>query len=670
MLLRHFIAAALLALPLSLAAAVADSSAQIDSSVQERQLFRQTRALLEKNQLTRARPHVATLKHYPLAPYLELPLLTARLDELPFEAVDTFLQRYPDSVPGDALRAAWLAQLAERGRWDDYLRYYDAATAGKAQQCGHIEALHQTGRSTEALAATESIWLSPIDLPTACDDALDRWLAAEPDRLAERVWSRLALALSQDQESLARHLVARLPDTERGMAETLLQVYRQPQIMTGLMPALGAQPHASAVLGTGLRRLARIDMDTAATLWKTWTDAGVLNAGDSFAARNAIARQLIGARGEAALPWLLDSDPHGHDSYMLEWRVRLALPAQNWSAIADWIAAMPAELAETPRWRYWHARALSASENAEDIARAQALFETLASDRSFYGFMAADHSDRPYQLNHQPLHPDVTAAQVAHRADLRRAREFYVLGEKTPARREWARALKTMSPAEQQASALLAKEWGWHDQALRLASISGGFDDLDLRFPIAYRDLMTKAARARGLPAQWLFAVARQESAFMADARSPVGAMGLLQLMPATARQVARQIGAPFDPKRLVEPARNIPLGSEYLGNMLARYNGNRILATAAYNAGPGRVSRLLAQQQKPLDMDIWIETFPIRETREYVQSVLAFAVIYGERLGEKSVALVGGHERVIGRPVEVSRAETTTASPSARAAN
>jgi len=219
-----------------------------------------------------------------------------------------------------------------------------------------------------------------------------------------------------------------------------------------------------------------------------------------------------------------------------------------------------------------------------------------------------------------------------------------------------------MSPAEQQASALLAKEWGWHDQALRLAQITGGADDLDLRFPVVYKSMMTSAAKTNSLQTEWLFAVARQESAFMAEAQSPVGAMGLLQLMPATAKLVAKSLGVRFDPKLLIEPERNIPLGSKYLSDLLLRYNGNRVLATAAYNAGPGRVSRLLAQQTHPVSVDIWVETFPIRETREYIQSVLAFAVIYSERLGQPKTALVSSNERIIGAPIQVSQTEAIDA--------
>lgn len=637
------------------------AAATYDSSVQERQLFRQTRELLQSQQFTKAKPGVAALKHYPLAPYLELPLLQARLDELPYADVDAFFKRYPDSIPGDALRNSWLAALAQNQRWTDFLTYYDAATANKAAQCSRLEALQQTGDRATALNDTAALWLSPADLPSSCDMPFERWLAAEPALRSTRIWERLILALSQDQESLAQHQAARLSASEQADANLALLVYRNPQTTESQLSLLRKHDHGSAILGIGLKKLAKVDVDKAMQLWQEWTKKEWLKAGDSFSARNEIGRQLISARGPEALPWLISSDPQGTDPYLLEWRVRLGLRGGDWPALASWIELMPKEMADTPRWRYWYARALATSDNPEQTSKANRIYESIAADRSFYGFLAADHTAQPYRLNHQPLRPDVTVAQVGKRADMRRAREFYLLDEKGAARREWQRALRTMAPAEQQASTLMAKEWGWLDQALRLAQITGGFDDLDLRFPVAHRSAMTSAAKTRGLQTEWLFAVARQESAFMADARSPVGAMGLLQLMPATAKIVAKSLGQKYDEKLLIKPERNIPLGSKYLSDMLLRYNGNRVLATAAYNAGPGRVSRLLAQQTHPVSMDIWVETFPIRETREYIQSVLAFAVIYSERLGLPQTTLVSAQERVIGESLQVTQAETVT---------
>jgi soluble lytic murein transglycosylase len=253
-----------------------------------------------------------------------------------------------------------------------------------------------------------------------------------------------------------------------------------------------------------------------------------------------------------------------------------------------------------------------------------------------------------YQLNDRPL-PGRAVPQPPQTPALLRAHEFHALGEAADGRREWQSALRDMTAEQQQNAALLAEQWGWHDRAIQTASKAGAWNDLQLRFPLAYRDLMQEAAHNTSLPTSWLYAITRQESTFMPDARSSAGALGLMQLMPDTAREVARGLRIKTSAADLQRPEPNIRLGSTYLSSMLKRYNGNRILATAAYNAGPGRVSRLVKSQQGTVPSDVWIETLPYRETREYVQNVLAFNVIYAKRMGrekplvEKNEAYVTG---------------------------
>jgi soluble lytic murein transglycosylase len=188
-------------------------------------------------------------------------------------------------------------------------------------------------------------------------------------------------------------------------------------------------------------------------------------------------------------------------------------------------------------------------------------------------------------------------------------------------------------------------------------------DDLELRFPLAFKSEIQGAAKRVQLPQEWVFAVARQESAFIPDARSSAGAVGLLQLLPGTAREVARKSRTPFNPAQLVEPKHSARLGSEYLRGLMTRYGDNRVLATAAYNAGPGRISRWLRDQPDSVTTDVWVETLPYRETREYVQSVLAFSVIYSYRLGS-SRPLLGTNEQLIGNPASETLVSKEPAGP------
>ncbi|MDA0979172.1 MAG: lytic transglycosylase domain-containing protein, partial [Proteobacteria bacterium] len=196
--------------------------------------------------------------------------------------------------------------------------------------------------------------------------------------------------------------------------------------------------------------------------------------------------------------------------------------------------------------------------------------------------------------------------------------------------------------------ARLALRWGWYKAAIQ-SMIDAANDDaehwnqLDFRFPVAYRDNFLAHAQRANIPVPWSMAIARQESAFMPDARSGAGALGLMQLLPSTAQLVARGIGVSYsDNTRLWEPDLNIKLGSHYLGSMLRRFNNNRILASAAYNAGPGRVDRWL---DPTIPFDVWIEVIPFSETRGYVQNILMFSTIYSRQL-EEFQPLLYAHER------------------------
>lgn len=615
----------------------------------QQQLFLKTRDQMARGQWTLAKQNMALLRRYPLYPYLELALLSERIDSLPRADVDDFLQRHPDSVVSDRLRNQWLAALTRNGRWSDYLAEYRAEDAGKSQQCWRAEALYQTGSVDQSLAETEQLWLT-ADSPDACETAFKRWLASER-RSEPLIFKRLLLALEQKQETLARSLAVEIRDPYKIQAQYALMLYRDPTTLNSMLPQVLQQPEAGQVISLTLKNLARQAPDMASDLWRQTSAARQLSPEESAAARAEIGRRLIATRGQDALPWLLQNDGDGADGYLLEWRIRLSLRGGDWGRLADWIERLPPDLAQSQRWQYWHARALAQQVgDPAKVQRANEIFAALARERSYYGFLAADRVKADYALNDRPVQPATPLSTVEMRPDVRRAREFLALDEKVNARREWSRALSVMTTAEQQAAAQLAQRWGWHDEAIRSAMKSGAMDDLQLRFPLAYREPMTGAAKTTALPPQWLYAIARQESAFMPDARSSAGALGLLQLMPGTAQQVARGLRLKIDDKQLLQPGSSIRLGSTYLSDLLRRFDNNRVLATAAYNAGPRRISDVLKNQPGQLSTDVWVETLPYRETRDYVQNVLTFSVIYAQRLGQPGT-LLAAHETAIGQP-------------------
>ncbi|MDB6060411.1 MAG: hypothetical protein JWM78_514 [Verrucomicrobiaceae bacterium] len=629
----------------------------------QRALFLQTRAQLQNHQPDAAAIGMNALHDYPLFPYLELIQLTNALNQQSDEAIESFLTRYDNTLVGDQLRNQWLAVLANSEHWTDFLKYYRADNSSKLQQCWALDALYNTNQKDAALKETSKLWVT-TDMPDACDAAFKRWLASN-QRSEALVWKRLLLALDKKQETLARSLVVEIGEPYKQQAEYALLLFRDPTVLNNLLPQIEQNVEASAVIAQAIKNIAKRDPDNATALWQQVIATNELSVEDSNATRREIGRQQVAAKSFDALPWLLQYDRSGEDSYLLEWRIRLSLRSGDWAQIEHWIPQLPIELAQSSRWNYWLARALAEQhDDASKQQRAAEIFSTLAKERGYYGFLAADLQKAPYRLNDQRTTPVATVDVIAQRAGIVRAREFFAIDEQANARREWQFALHKMNSDEQQTAALLAAQWDWYDQSIRTANLTGTTNDLRLRFPIGYRDTMNEAAKNTTLPIQWLYAITRQESAFMADARSPVGALGLMQLMPDTAKQVARGQQLRITPDQLLQPATNIRLGSVYLNDLARRFDGNRILATAAYNAGPSRIGNLLRNQNAALAADVWVEILPYKETREYVQNVLTFAVIYGERLG-LPIAFLKSNERKIGTdPVALSARSNCAIAP------
>jgi len=262
-------------------------------------------------------------------------------------------------------------------------------------------------------------------------------------------------------------------------------------------------------------------------------------------------------------------------------------------------------------------------------------FTSLAQQRSYYGFMAADRLSLPYAIASHPHNTSAgTLFEIGQQAAVQRAHEFVRLGRMIEARREWRSAMQQMDNEQRVDAAKLAQYWGWAPQSILTMASTDQRGDLGLRFPLLYQQQILNHSEREDINPAWIYGVIRQESAFVQDARSATGAMGLMQLMPSTAKYISRSMPKKYRGRsKLTQADTNLALGTRYLQKMLKRFSGQTVLATAAYNAGARRIMRWLPAEATQ-DADRWIESIPYRETREYVTSVLAFTVIYADRLG------------------------------------
>ncbi|MGV8836685.1 transglycosylase SLT domain-containing protein, partial [Cellvibrio sp.] len=337
---------------------------------------------------------------------------------------------------------------------------------------------------------------------------------------------------------------------------------------------------------------------------------------------------------------LVASTPNLTRIDLLEWLLRESLRKQDWERVNEWLARLPEDARKTERWRYWQARTMEELEIKEiNGETAASIYSSVAPARSFYGFLAADKTGVNYHLLDRPMtFTSEQIAEVENAQGILRAREFFARGELGAANREFFHTTRRMPLEKMVIAGRLAEKLGWYRNGIQVMADAQYWDDLQVRFPIVYKEHVAKAAQQTSVNPLFIFAVTRQESAFVHDAKSTAGAVGLMQLLPATAKQTAQKNGLSFTPQDLIKPEKNIALGSRYLDHLLGVFDGNRILAAAAYNAGPTRVKKWLnTDKGAQLPYDVWIETIPYKETRGYVQNILSFSVIYAYRLGQET---------------------------------
>ena len=602
-----------------------------DSSDQQRQRFVAAESALDRNDLAEFNRLAGLLEDYPLRPYLDYAALMKRLGKADESEVSRFLQQNAETVLADRLRRNWLFKLAKQNRWPTFLRFYEP-TSNVSLQCHRLQGLLATGRQQAALQDVEPIWLHGKSRPKACDPAFAAWEKAGL-RTDAKNWQRIALAMENGQWRLARYLGRDLSSEEdRVWLGRWIALYQNPRGVENSQRFANAHPYRETMLAFTIRRLARWDGLDAMQRWQRIKPKYDFTAAQIARTEKYIIRNLVRVNDDDAYAFirqvaLTDEDEKAHEA-----RIRAALLREDWPQVERWIAALPATQKSTDGWRYWAARALEGAGKQEE---ADKRYADVAAERSYYGFLAADRIDADYHLLHAdtPVEPS-TMQQISELGAVRRARELFFLQRWTDARREWISAISDMSPEQLKAAAKIAEQKGWHDRAIFTLARTGYWDDLELRFPLQHTDLVTQNAALHNIDMAWVFAVMRQESAFMRHARSHAGAMGLMQLMPATARAVARDVLKLKPPRRqeLLRPETNIALGSAYLGQMKNKLGNSAILATAAYNAGPHRVTRWLPERTLPAD--IWIELVPFKETRGYLRRVLAYTVIYESRMG------------------------------------
>ena len=574
------------------------------------------------------------LRDYPLYPYLVYRDVGRRIARISDREMIALLKRYGGTVVGDRLRHRWLKHRARHGRWSVVAEHYVPSSyiTDRAMPCYYARALLERGRAAEARELVTSLWLVGFSQAPACDAVF-----ARAKRLGiigdEQIWRRILLVLEKRRVRLADYLARSLSSRMAGDYRRLRQAHHNPPgVLSRMEPGSLSSPYQRDILLHALKREQKNNLPRAMRLWASLRGRvkdypGFLNRVHTELGL-AAAHQLESQTAYSQLTLLPPSarTPKAHDRL-----IRSALRLGRWHTVLREIEALGHDTRAEPQWRYWKARALQQTGRREQAAE---IWRALARRSGYYGFLAADRIGAAYRWSAPySVHASPAPGAIADLPAFKRVREFVLLNRLFDARREMNYLTDGLDVPARMQLAAWCRSRGWSSGVVQALASDAFLGETDLRFPMPWRELVAREAKRSRLPQHLIYGVMRRESGFVPRIKSSAGAVGLMQLMPATARETARRLRLSRpSPVRLLNPALNVRLGASYLSRVYGK-NGRRLpLALAAYNAGPLRVKRWLAQTPVT-DADVWIDTIPFDETRLYVRAVLFYSAAYQHKL-------------------------------------
>lgn len=574
---------------------------------------------------------IYALADYPLYPYLLRLKLERTMSINTKRDVEQFLHDYHEQPVSYGLRYQWLNYLASRNHQRAFLDSYRSGMGAKLT-CTSLNYRLQNGEPAEqVLRDVDTLWLHGQSQPDECDPLFVKWKKAGLMSPA-MVIKRIEIAAKEKNRRIIPYLKRQLPASDQYIADIWLSVTRNVSSVQkkGLFPLKNKQREIEALVWS-LEKLAWQQPTLAAEVYARYEHKGIFSAAQRHVINRAIALSYTLEKSPQAHDWLEKAHAPGASDDITLWHVAHLLRTKQFDEVVRIIESAPETLKNKANYRYWLARSL---EQSGQPMRATVLYQLLAKERHYYGFMASAHINASPSLKNNPAPKNSSAiAKLAVTPATLRAVEFFRLNRSTDARREWYYLLSHIPNGQITDAGILAYEWGLYDQAISSFARSGYWDDVERRFPLAFNDVFSEKAEAHNISTSFAMAIARRESSFRSDAVSPVGAAGLMQLMPGTAKYVAQ---TKVSQSQLFDVNDNVEFGVQYLRYLMDKLDNNPVLVSASYNAGWRKVLEWLPVNEA-LPVDIWIENIPYKETRAYVKAVMAYQHIYEQQLGSSN---------------------------------
>ncbi|WP_020182917.1 lytic transglycosylase domain-containing protein [Methylotenera sp. 1P/1] len=569
-----------------------------------------------------------------LAPYAEYWLMLLSLDDVSQANVSEFLTRYDGYPFADRFRGEWLKKLAKQQNWAAFLDIYPQyQLQDPAITCYAAEA-NAAVNDGKTLESAKVLWFQAKEQPTNCNVLFDKMQAAHVITEEDLV-ARFRMALAENRVALAKGIAKRSPAGDAALQKQIDAVNASPSKTIAKKTANQKTAYGKELYLYALNQLARTDSAQALSAFKKIE--GLFNAEQKSYFYGRLALLAAQRHEPEAYQWFRLAENTALTRDQLDWYARAALRQTNWDGLLEVVAMMPTEQSDEATWRYWKARALKVQ---NQMLEANGLFAALSTERHFYGWLAQEELEA--SMRAQPIEyvpDDIAVNAFAKLAPVLRAEALQRLAFRWEAKLEWTVATDNLSDEQLIVAAEYAARNKWYDLAVITADQTKEVHNFNLRYPTPYRDLMKDAASEQNVDEAWVYGIIRQESRFMHYAKSGVGASGLMQIMPATAKWVANKVGwSDYNHGMLHDLDTNISLGTYYMRYTADQFNGQETMATAAYNAGPSRAKKWMGNI--PLEGAIYAETIPFSETRNYVKKVMANAHMYTQRLGLVSIPL------------------------------
>ncbi|RTZ15082.1 murein transglycosylase [Vibrio aquaticus] len=621
-------------------ALLATSAVAADLQTQ-RDIYDQAQKLLDAKNVAEYQKIRPQISHYPLTPYVDYRSFLVDLDQRSPKEVETFIKENASFPFSNRMRAPYISQLAMNKDWKTLLEFQTVEPRGEVYQCHYYHAHALVGDKKLAYQGAEKLWLSGKSIDDACDPLFEKWDKAglKTDPL---ILDRMVLAFESRNGRLMKYLQKQLSTSQaKAQAQDMLNLFNRPEDVAKFARKQSKSDFNRQQSYLALQKLARKDVEQAQQAYAQVIKGQGFDKAKEQKLADYISFRLINTDSSSLAKWRDSKIASSSSTVLIERRARLAIQQADWKGLATWINKLPETSRESLRWQYWLGRSeLALGERKQGHQR----MESLVGQRNFYSVAAAKELKR--SINYPTSEIALDKSQVKpFNTELIRIEELIDRDKIAAAKSEWNWLLRRADSQQKEMLAAFASFKGWHHLTVTASIKAKMWDNLHVRFPVAHRWWFDFYADKHSIDPITLMSLARQESALDIEAQSPVGARGIMQIMPATAKYTAKKYKLTYQGAQdLYEVGKNIEIGSHYLDGLLEQYDNNRIFALAAYNAGPHRVKTWRGRTQGKLDAYAFIEAIPFKETRGYVQNILMFETYYRDLLGVDG-AFLNPHE-------------------------